>query len=205
MPAIQPSLFRSIVALNAKPELKQVDPSGGRPAARTSLLNGVAALLEAGESNAGSLLAALPGMIAAAMEAHGWLWNGFYVLASDDKLHVAQSHGPPVCATLESSGGPLSSGMCFDGIALNQTLAAYAAKDWPGYVSCDASSGLSTVAGIVCPLRDPRGKPIAVWDMDSTQSIEAGDVRFMDIFFGTLARCMDIESTSFETADTRRP
>lgn len=205
MSAISPSQFRSIVALNAKPELKPIDSLAGRPAARASLMNGVAALLEAGESDAGCLLAVLPGMIASAMEAHGWLWNGFYVLGSDNQLHVAHACGPPVCATLESSGGPLSSGMCFDGIALNQTLAAFAAKDWPGYVSCDASSGLSTVAGIVCPLRDPRGEPIAVWDMDSTQTIEAGDVRFMDVFFGTLARCLDIEAAAFETADTRRP
>lgn len=200
MPAIKPSQFRSIVALNAKPELTLHPDTDGRPAARATLLQGVAGLLEAGEPSAFRLLAALPGLIGSTMEPFGWLWNGFYVLGSDDKLHVGCSHGPPVCATLESSGGALSSGMCFDGLALNQSLAAYAAKDWPGYVSCDASSGLSTVAGIVCPLRDRQGSPIAVWDMDSTQPIEAGDVRFMDVLYATLARCFDFEPSAFQAA-----
>ena len=86
------------------------------------------------------LVRELPARVGAAMEDFGWLWNGFYALGDDGALHVCSAHGPPVCATLERSGGPLTSGMCFDGILLNQTLSAYDAKDWPGYVSCDTAT-----------------------------------------------------------------
>ena len=87
--------------------------------------------------------------------------------------------------------------MCFDGLDLNQTLAAYDVKAWPGYVSCDSSSGLSTVSGIVAPVRDPGGRPIAVWDLDANQRIEPGDVRFADVLFGTLARCLPFRPDDF--------
>ena len=107
-----------------------------------------------------------------------------------------------VCASLERSGGALSSGMCFDAIDLNQTMAAYQTKEWPGYVSCDAASGLSTVSGIVCPIRGGAQRVIAVWDLDATQVIDPADVRTMDVLFSTLSRCKAITPGDFFPEDT---
>ena len=182
---LDPGRFVAFVELNVA--LDEVEPDGGRRAALRRVLASVEERLD----DAAELLKALPGRIGEAMEPFGWLWNGFYV-ARDGALHLGFAHGPPVCTPLERSGGPLSSGMCFDALALNQTLAAFDTKRWPGYVSCDVASGLQTVSGIVCPVRDPAGRPIAVWDLDATRRITPGDVRFFDVLFATLARTIDL-------------
>lgn len=187
---LPPHDLRRFVELNVA--LDSAVPDTERRAALRSILSAACDLLPHG---AAKLAQGLPPAIGAAMAPYDWLWNGFYV-PEGDELQVGHAFGPPVCATLERSGGPLSSGMCFDGLHLNQTLAAYDTKSWPGYVSCDATSGLATVSGIVCPIRDPAGKPVGVWDLDATMRVEPGDVRFVDVLFATLARCVD-----FSTAD----
>jgi len=181
------------VALNAALEAGIEDPA--RRAALTSIAEAAAALVPRG---AAELAARLPRHVGEAMGPFGWLWNGFYVPRGPDELHLAHAHGPPVCSPLVRSGGPLTSGMCFDALALNQTLGAFDAKRWPGYVSCDAASGLATLAGIACPIRDPAGRPHAVWDLDATQPIVPGDVRFADVLFSTLARCVAFRPSDFE-------
>ena len=195
MERLAPADFRPFVELNAG--LERTVPDVERRAALASIVEAAGALV-GGEPQV--LFADLPRTIAQTMGPFGWLWNGFYVVRRDerDKLHLGPACGPPVCTPIERHGGPLTSGMCFDALHLNQTMAAYETKRWPGYVSCDAESGLSTVSGIVCPIRNPDGIPIAVWDLDATETIEPGDVRTMDVLFATLARCVAIEEGSFE-------
>jgi putative methionine-R-sulfoxide reductase with GAF domain len=191
---LDPADFRRFVELNIALE-RTVDDPGRRSALQTIVVETEALLaLPAKE-----LLARLPRVIGEAMSAYGWLWNGFYVVRDGNRneLYTGYAFGPPVCSLIERSGGPLSSGMCFDALSLNQTLAAYETKRWPGYVSCDASSGLATVSGIVSPLRDSGGTAIAVWDLDATETIHPGDVRTMDVLFGTLARCVTIDGSCF--------
>ena len=197
--ALERTRFPDVVRLNTQLSWESVDDD--RRHAYAGIL---ADLGESLERPTAEVLAALPRSVGTWMESFGWLWNGYYVLREDGNLHLGPAHGPPVCALLErapsGAAGPLGSGMCFDGILLNQTLAAPDAQAWPGYVSCDAASGLSTVAGIVSPVRDPQGLPIAVWDLDATQPIEPADVRFVDVLFATLSRCLAIGMDSFEVA-----
>jgi putative methionine-R-sulfoxide reductase with GAF domain len=186
--------FARFVELNVA--LERSVPDAERRAALRSIVETTGALLARGPRDT---LRELPRAIGRAMGSRGWAWNGFYALrgAGRDELHLSHAFGPPVCAVLERRGGPLTSGMCFDALELNQTLAAHDAKAWPGYVSCDAASGLGTVAGIVSPLRDPSGVPIAVWDLDSTRPIEPGDVRFADVLFATLSRSLALAGEHF--------
>ena len=186
--------FERFVRLNAGP---QFDGAGPRGAARSRVLAQCAASLVQPELGSEALLAGLPKLLGEAFSEFGWAWNGFYGLREDGHLHLSFAHGPPVCSQLESTGPALSSGMCFDSLALNQTLAAFRAKDWPGYVSCDATSHLGTTAGIVVPLRDPLGTPIGCWDLDSIQPIEGDDVRFMDVLISSLARCVEFHPQNF--------
>ncbi|MEE2941502.1 MAG: hypothetical protein VX460_14035 [Planctomycetota bacterium] len=183
--------------LNASLDVVSSDPI--RRAAFDRVFKSAAALAEQG---AAPIVAGLPSVIGKAMAPFGWAWNGFYAPLPGDEgpsaLHVASAYGPPVCTPLERSGGALSSGMCFDGFLLNQTLCAFDAGAWPGYVSCDATSGLGTVAGIVVPVRGAGGAPVAVWDLDSTEEIEPGDVRAMDVLFASLARTVDFDRAHFQ-------
>ena len=180
--------FRRFLGLNAP--LEELVEDAGRRAALTFVGEATATLLPDGSA---AILKGLPAIIGTAMQPFGWAWNGFYVLGNDGKLHVGPAFGPPVCSELERTGGPLSSGMCFDALLLNQTLSTGDVKRWPGYVSCDSTSGLSTVSGLVVPVRDPSGRPVAVWDVDSTAVIELADVRFFDVLFATLARTVPIQ------------
>jgi len=186
--------FERFVRLNAAP---QFEGAGARSSARSQVVGQCARWLAQPELSSEALLACLPKLLGEAFLEFGWAWNGFYGLRDDGHLHLSFAHGPPVCSQLESSGAALSSGMCFDSLALNQTLAAFRTKDWPGYVSCDATSQLGTAAGIVVPIRDPRGTPIGCWDLDSIQPIEGDDVRFMDVLISSLARCVEFHPRSF--------
>jgi putative methionine-R-sulfoxide reductase with GAF domain len=180
------------VRLNAWPCLEQ--QAGERGAARDRILTRSAELLATGPRK---LLQELPGLVGKNFKSFGWIWNGFYGLQTDGRLHLSYAFGPPVCNELESSGGPLTSGMCFDSMALNQTLAAFDASQWPGYVSCDATNQLGIKAGVVVPVRNAAGTPLGCWDLDSTGAIEPEDVRFMDVLVSSLARCVEFEAGSF--------
>ena len=154
-PALATQDFERFLRLNASQELGASD---ARSLARREVLAQVAQLLTDASAEP---LPQVPKLLGQAFAAFGWDWNGFYGLRADGNLHLSFAHGPPVCTPLEPSGGALSSGMCFDSLALNQTLAAYDTSAWPGYVSCDATSHLGTQASIVVPLRDPAGQPMA--------------------------------------------
>lgn len=186
------SEFLDVVTRNASLPVIESDPI--RRARLGRILDRAASLVPAG---AGALADELPAAIGQAMEPFGWAWNGFYVVRGANELALAQAFGPPVCTPLLRQGGIMTSGMCFDALALNQTLVAYEPHSWPGSVSCDDTSGLSTVANIVTPIRSPDGVPIAVWDLDATSPVRPGDVRAMDVLFATLARTVAFSLSSF--------
>lgn len=131
--------------------------------------------------------AAVPGIVHRIFAPRGWAWNGIYVLTGPRRLELAAGAGPPVCHTIEKSGGLHSSGMCFDALMMNQTVVASDVAAWPGYVSCDAESGLRTVAGMACPIRGEGGSWVAVWDLDALEPLEPWDGLLMDRFFAALA------------------
>lgn len=139
----------------------------------------------------------LPAAIGEAMKSFGWAWNGFYVARGENELALAQADGPPVSTPLLRQGGIMTSGMCFDALDLNQTLAAYEPHAWPGTVSCDGTSGLTTVGNIVAPVRNHAGVAIAVWDLDATSPIQPSDVRVMDVLFASLSRSVAFSPRTF--------
>lgn len=159
---------------------------GGVPSENRSAYGKLVGLVEAAWDRGVEPWRRIPVLVREVFGPRGWEWNGIYARAGDE-LRLAASAGPPVCAVLERRGGVGTSGMCWDGILMNQTLAAADVARWPGYVSCDRESGLSTAAGIVCPIRDAAGAPIAVWDLDATEPLFPGDPVFLDRLFATLS------------------
>lgn len=191
-PALSPDQWALFVRRNAARELAGED---ARTAARRDVLQALEQELARGPA---AVAAAFPRVVGRAMAAFGWSWNGFYVArrgpSGAPELALGHAYGPPVCSPLEAHGGVLTSGMCFDGWWMNQTLVAYDVHDWPGYVSCDAASGLATASGMVVPLRDTGGAPIAVWDLDAQQPLEPGDVRFFDVLLASLCRAVALSA-----------
>ena len=133
----------------------------------------------------------LTGVIRELFQERGWEWNGIYVLDGDSSLRLAYAAGPPACAQIERKGGVGTSGMCFDAVSMNQTLVAADVARWPGYVSCDGDSGIATCSGMVCPIRDATGAPVAVWDVDATRPLAVADAVFFDRYFATLGSLLN--------------
>ena len=141
----------------------------------------------------------LPTLIRDVFGGRGWKWNGVYVRRGDE-LHLANgAAGQPVCSPLklEKDGRAGSSGSCWDALLMNQTMAVDDVAQWPGYVSCDGASGLNTVSSIVSPIRDSRGRPIAVWDLDSEQKVAPDDAFFMGSYFDTLSALLKPSEADF--------
>jgi putative methionine-R-sulfoxide reductase with GAF domain len=156
-----------------------------REAEYASVIKGTAELLRQGEPIWGRL----PALVHDIFGGRGWKWNGVYVRHGDELRLAEGAAGPPVCSPLklDKSGNVGSSGSCWDAVLMNQTIALDDVSQWPGYVCCDEASSLKTAAGIVCPIRDGTGKPIAVWDLDSEDKLAPEDPIFMGLFFDTLS------------------
>ncbi len=156
-------------------------PSAQRSAAFLGLVEATEEIL----ADERDLWADLPGEILERYEQFGWAWNGIYAqrgTAPARRLELVSAAGPPVCASIEEQGGGFgSSGMCFDALLSGHPVAAADVKRWPGYLSCDRTSGLQTVAGLVVPIHGPKG-PVAVWDLDSTAPLDPSD----SVLFGAL-------------------
>ncbi len=124
----------------------------------------------------------LPKIIAEEMKPFGWDWNGIYLLRGQiprRRLELGPADGPPVCSPIQEQEEGRS-GLCFDAVQQGSILVAADVTRWPGYISCDGESGLSTVAGMARPILDASGEVVAVWDLDSNQPIHATDALVMD-------------------------
>jgi putative methionine-R-sulfoxide reductase with GAF domain len=159
----------------------------------TRVISGTADLLTQGEA----LWRKLPTLLHDVFGSRGWKWNGVYVRCGDELRLAEGAAGPPVCSPLilDESGGVGSSGSCWDAVLMNQTIALAHVSQWPGYVSCDETSGLQTASGIACPIRDGNGRPIAVWDLDSAESLAPEDPIFLGHFFDTLSALLKPDET----------
>lgn len=191
LPRIRPDRFHDFVRLASGLAVADADERG-----YGDLFDHVGARLTEGDGAA--LLAHLPAWIGERFAARGWAWNGYYRSGpGGDALELGHAFGPPVCTPIPraADGGVTTSGMCWDAMISNQCLLATDVGAWPGYVSCDGTSGLHTAAGLVCPIRNPTGRPIGVWDLDCSGPLDAVDARAMDALFSTLSLVLSIEST----------
>lgn len=159
---------------------------GGFSASGARLVQELVTRLRPHINRAGCDWPRLPAQIAAVYAGRGWAWNGIYARHGEE-LRLVAAAGPPVCATLPRRGREGSSGMCWDAVLLGQAVVADRVRRWPGYVSCDGTSGLQTRAGMAIPLRDARGTITAVWDLDSTEPLGAEDAVLLDRLLATLS------------------
>jgi L-methionine (R)-S-oxide reductase len=87
----------------------------------------------------------------------GVSWTGFYFLRGED-LVVETYQGPVACLVLERHMG-----VCWAGIDRNETLLVDDVESFPGHIACDSRSR----SEVVVPVRDRKGRPIGVLDVDS--------------------------------------
>lgn len=134
------------------------DPALGatlpKPERYDELRRRVAALLE-GEDD---WLAGLANVAAAVYE---WLpdlnWAGFY-LRKGDELVLGPFQGRPACVRIA-----IGTGVCGTAVDEGRSQVVADVHAFPGHIACDPASR----SEIVVPIRDPRGKVVAVLDLDS--------------------------------------
>ena len=86
-----------------------------------------------------------------------FFWTGFYRL-QEDRLVVGPYQGPLACAVL-----PGPDGVCWAAVRTGATVIVPYVHAFPGHVACDSRSR----SEIVVPVRDGRGRLVAVLDVDS--------------------------------------
>ncbi len=91
-------------------------------------------------------------------------WTGFYVVASEDQLHVGPYQGPVACQILEGRG------VCLHCARTGQAVIVPDVDQFPGHIACDARSR----SEIAVPVKkgSPSGEEhqvVAVLDVDATE------------------------------------
>jgi GAF domain-containing protein len=109
------------------------------------------------EGKSPSLTAAMATMCAvlhAKMSHHSW--TGFYLVASDNDLHVGPYQGPVACQVLRDRG------VCLHCVRTKRPVVVPDVEKFPGHIACDSRSK----SEIVIPVVKSR-RVTAVLDIDS--------------------------------------
>ena len=84
-------------------------------------------------------------------------WVGFYLL-QEGELRLGPFQGKPACTRIA-----IGKGVCGTAIAANKTQRVDDVHAFPGHIACDGASN----SELVVVLRNERGEPIGVLDIDS--------------------------------------
>jgi L-methionine (R)-S-oxide reductase len=84
-------------------------------------------------------------------------WVGFYLL-KDGALYLGPFQGKPACTRIASG-----TGVCGTAVAENRTQRVDEVHAFPGHIACDSASN----SELVVVLRDKKGEPLGVLDIDS--------------------------------------
>jgi GAF domain-containing protein len=119
----------------------------------------IAAVLD-GEPNRTARMATIASMLANSFD--HYFWTGFYVVDPDkpQELVVGPYQGTLGCLRIA-----FGRGVCGAAAATGQTQLVEDVHAFPGHIACDGRSA----SEIVVPVRDPDGRLIAVFDVDSTE------------------------------------
>ena len=107
-----------------------------------------------------------------------FFWTGFYFL-NHDELVVKSYQGPLACQVLEKNKG-----VCWASINSGKTMIVPDVHEFPGHIACDSRSN----SEIVIPVRDPSGKILGVFDVDSEKkgSFDDTDELFLTRIVGMI-------------------
>ena len=86
-------------------------------------------------------------------------WVGFYLCDEEGNLYLGPFQGKPACIRIKRGRG-----VCGTALAEDRTEVVPDVREFPGYISCDASA----MSEVVIPMHDRYGNVIAVLDIDSS-------------------------------------
>jgi L-methionine (R)-S-oxide reductase len=124
-----------------------------------------AQLRELIEGRSPSLVAAMATVCAvlhAKMPHHSW--TGFYLVVSDDELHIGPYQGPVACQILKGRG------VCLHAVRTQAAVVVPDVHAFLGHIPCDSRSRSEMVVPI---MKD--GRVVAVLDVDSKELAQFSD------------------------------
>ncbi len=119
----------------------------------------IAAVLD-GEPNRTARMATVSNILHHAFD--HYFWTGFYVVDPEkqDELVIGPYQGTLGCLRI-----PFGKGVCGMAAETGETQIVEDVHAFPGHIACDARSQ----SEIVVPVKDPSGRLIAVFDVDSDE------------------------------------
>ncbi len=120
--------------------------------------------LISGETDEVSVLANIS---AAIKEAFGFFWVGFYLVRSEQYMHLGPFQGPTACYKI-----PFGRGVCGSSWMEARTLVVPDVEQFPGHIACSSLSR----SEIVVPIFNAGGHVVGVLDIDSTELATFDDI-----------------------------
>jgi len=135
----------------------EIDLPAAKAERYAAVADEIAAVLD-GEPNLTARMATVASMLANSFD--HYFWTGFYVVdpVKPDELVVGPYQGTLGCLRIA-----FGRGVCGTAAASGETQVVADVHAFPGHIACDSRSA----SEIVVPVRDPSGRLIAVFDVDS--------------------------------------
>lgn len=146
-----------------------------------ALLEQTITALTAGEDDAVALMAAI------ACEVHHadarFDWTGFYRVVAPGVLKIGPYQGGHGCLVI-----PFARGVCGAAARSGQVQLVPDVAAFPGHIACSST----TRSEIVLPVRDGKGRLIAVFDIDSDQpaAFDDTDAKALQRILGRVFGCL---------------
>jgi len=117
-------------------------------------------------------------------------WTGFYRVVAPELLRVGPYQGPLGCLEI-----PFDRGVCGAAARHGTAQVVPDVHAFPGHIACDAEAR----SEIVIPIRDARGKLVAVLDLDSHQpaAFDEIDREALENVAERLSACLGVKETVF--------
>ncbi len=90
-------------------------------------------------------------------------WTGFYLVASQDQLHVGPYQGPVACQVLEGRG------VCLHCVRTAKPVVVPDVEQFPGHIACDSRSQSEIALPVISPMPSQPRRVIAVLDIDAAE------------------------------------
>lgn len=90
-------------------------------------------------------------------------WTGFYLVASEDELHVGPYQGPVACQVLTGRG------VCLECARTARPVVVPDVERFAGHIACDPRSKSEIALPVLAPSSAGPGRVVAVLDVDAAE------------------------------------
>jgi GAF domain-containing protein len=140
----------------------------------------LAELIEGKSPNLTAAMATICAVLHHKMPHH--FWTGFYLVASEDRLHVGPYQGPVACQVLEGRG------VCLHCVHTGKPVVVPDVEQFPGHIACDARSKSEIALPVIRRSSGEESEVIAVLDVDADDlhQFDADDIPPLEKILGLL-------------------